>query len=78
MFLALLIISRNSSLSSSGTFSKTRYLNLDPNQCIVFEDSKNGVLSAKSGGFFTYGVGNIDLLNFADICIKDLTEYKWF
>jgi len=51
-------------------------LNLKPEECIVFEDSKNGVIAAKNGGFFTYIIGDSDFKNLADRYIKDLTYYK--
>jgi len=51
-------------------------LNLQPHECVVFEDSKNGVLAAKNAGFITYALGDNSLLDLADVCIKDLTEYK--
>ncbi len=52
------------------------FLNLKPEHCIVFEDSKNGLLAAKKGGFFTYLVGNNEHQKLADKFIKDLTYYK--
>ena len=52
-------------------------LNLRPEQCVVFEDSKNGILGAKKGGFFTYLIGgDIECKNLADKFLKDLTYYK--
>ena len=51
-------------------------LSLRPEDCIVFEDSKNGLLAAKKAGFFTYLVGNDEYRDFADKFIKDLTYYK--
>lgn len=52
------------------------FLNLKPEHCIVFEDSKNGILAAKRGGFLTYLVGNNEYNSLADKYIKDLTHYK--
>ncbi len=51
-------------------------LNLKPEECVVFEDSKNGVIAAKKGGFVTYLIGNIEFKNLADKFLKDLTYYK--
>ena len=52
------------------------FLNLKPENCIVFEDSKNGILAAKKGGFLTYLVGSNKYKNLADRYIKDLRHYK--
>lgn len=35
-----------------------KQLNVNPQHCIVFEDSKNGVLSAKDAGMIVYGYRN--------------------
>tara|TARA_S200000501_G_scaffold376759_1_gene432763 strand:- start:654 stop:1265 length:612 start_codon:yes stop_codon:yes gene_type:complete len=49
---------------------------LQPCECIVFEDSENGLLAAKRGGFNTYLVGNDKIKHLADNYINDLTFYK--
>jgi len=51
-------------------------LGLQPCECIVFEDSENGLLAAKKGGFNTYLVGNDKIKHLADNYINDLTFYK--
>ena len=53
-----------------------KLLNLKPKDCVVFEDSKNGLLAAKKAGFYTYLVGNSEYKSLADKFIKDLTYYK--
>lgn len=47
-------------------------LNLDPKECIVFEDSLNGVKAAKKGGFVSIGVGDKDVLKESDYVISSL------
>lgn len=56
-------------------------LEVNPEDCIVFEDSKNGVLAAKSAGMKCVGVynehsGNQDLSS-ADIIIKSLKDLNF-
>ena len=51
-------------------------LGFHPYECIVFEDSENGLLAAKRGGFNTYLVGNGKIKHLADNYINDLTFYK--
>ena len=50
-------------------------LNLSPSDCVVFEDSKNGIIGANEGGFYTYLVGESAFKNLANSHIKDLTFY---
>ena len=50
-------------------------LNLSPSECVVFEDSKNGIIGANKGGFHTYLVGESEFKNLAKSYIKDLTFY---
>ena len=50
-------------------------LNLTPSECVVFEDSKNGIIGANKGGFHTYLVGESEFKNLAKSYIKDLTFY---
>ncbi len=50
-------------------------LNLNPSECVVFEDSKNGIIGANEGGFHTYLVGKSEFKNLANSYIKDLTYY---
>ena len=43
-----------------------------PNECIVFEDAISGVQAAKTGGFYTIGIGSEDVLTQADIVFPSL------
>ncbi len=48
-----------------------------PKECIVFEDSKNGISAAKKAGMFCIGLtgdNNINLLSGADKCIQNFSE----
>jgi len=47
-------------------------LNLNPEDCIVFEDSINGVKAANIGGFRSIGVGDKNILSEADFVIPSL------
>jgi len=47
-------------------------LRLKPEECVVFEDSINGVKAANTGGFISIGVGNADTLHEADFVFADL------
>ena len=49
-------------------------LKLKPEECVVFEDSINGVKAANTGGFISIGVGNEDILNHADFVLPDLDQ----
>ena len=51
-------------------------LNLKPKNCIVFEDSLNGVNASKSGGFLTYGVGNVEIIDYVDFFITNFLDLK--
>lgn len=57
-------------------FKCCEQLNVTPNECIVFEDSLNGVKASKSGGFLTYGVGNIEIINYVDFFINNFLDFK--
>jgi beta-phosphoglucomutase len=46
-------------------------LNLEPADCIVFEDAEKGLEAAKAGGFYAVGVGDPEVLQMADLCIPD-------
>jgi beta-phosphoglucomutase len=47
-------------------------LQLNPEECIVFEDSINGIKAANTGGFVSVGVGDKDILNESDFVIPSL------
>lgn len=47
-------------------------LELNPEECIVFEDSINGIKAANTGGFISIGIGDKDILHEADIVIPSL------
>ena len=49
-------------------------LNLKPEECVVFEDSINGVKAANTGGFISIGVGKADTLKHADFVLPDLED----
>jgi beta-phosphoglucomutase len=53
-----------------------RELELDPSECIVFEDAESGIQAAKAGGFYAIGVGNPNIALLADLYLNDLTEFK--
>lgn len=48
-----------------------------PSECIVFEDAISGVKAAKTGGFFTIGIGEPEVLNEADVVYPDLNELNY-
>lgn len=54
-------------------------LNMDvnPENCIVFEDAESGIEAAKKGGFIAVGVGNPNIKNRADYYLNDLTEFNF-
>ncbi len=47
-------------------------LNLAPSECIVFEDSINGIKAANIGGFISIGVGDEQILKEADFTVPSL------
>lgn len=56
-------------------------LGSDPTDCIVFEDSDNGITAAKAAGMLAVGIPNSmfnthQSLNQADIILKDLSEIQ--
>ncbi len=48
-------------------------LKLQPEECVVFEDSINGVKAANDGGFISIGVGSETTLNHANFVLPDLS-----
>ncbi len=53
-----------------------KFMNLKPEDCIVFEDAESGVKAAKSGGFLAIAVGNENIASLADKYISSLTEFN--
>lgn len=49
-------------------------LEVDPSECIVFEDAVSGIKAAKAGGMKSVGVGSSAILSEADIVIKNFIE----
>lgn len=47
-------------------------LHLQPEECVVFEDSINGIKAANTGGFVSIGVGDKTILQEADVIIPSL------
>ena len=50
-------------------------LNLKPKNCLVFEDAKSGVESAKSGLFKVVGVGNTNIKDECDYFVDNINEF---
>ena len=57
-------------------FSCLTKLNINPKNCIVFEDSINGVKASKNGGFLTCGVGNIEIIDYVDYYITNFLDFN--
>ncbi len=51
-------------------------LNMDPENCIVFEDSVAGVTAANSANMISIGIGDKEVLGHADHVFKDFTEIE--
>ena len=51
-----------------------RLLNIEPEDCIVFEDSVAGVQAANIANMISIGIGSKDILHEADYVFKDFTE----
>lgn len=51
-----------------------RDLQVDPVDCVVFEDAKAGIEAAKNGGMFSIGVGSSSILGEADFVISSFDE----
>lgn len=49
-------------------------LALNPDQCLVFEDSQKGIEAANTGGFGTVGIGNADELCDAELVITSFEK----
>ena len=51
-------------------------LKVETKNCIVFEDSINGVKASKNGGFLTCGVGNIEIIDYVDYYISNFLDFN--
>lgn len=51
-----------------------KLLNMDPKECVVFEDAISGVEAAIAGGMKVIGVGEKEVLEKADVVISSLAE----
>ncbi len=51
-----------------------KLLNINPEDCIVFEDSVAGVEAANVANMISIGIGSEDVLGHADYVFKDFTE----
>ena len=51
-----------------------KFLELEPSDCAVFEDSFAGIQAAKTGGMLAIGVGTAQNLPGADVYIKNLGD----
>jgi len=49
-------------------------LGLDSSECVVFEDSINGIKAANTGGFISIGVGDKETLHEASFVLPDLSN----
>ena len=54
-----------------------RELDLQPIECIVFEDSIKGIEAAVKGGFHSVGIGEPQVLDQSDYVAKDLSQINW-
>lgn len=53
-------------------------LNLQPEECIVFEDAESGIDAAKAGGFYCVGIGPKDRVGHADLRFDTMQEATLF
>ncbi len=49
-------------------------LNIEPNQCVVFEDSVAGIQAANAANMISIGIGDAKVLHEADHIFNDFTE----
>lgn len=52
-------------------------LNISPPECVVFEDSKSGILAAKNADMYSIGIGSKSILKEADIVIQSFNEMTY-
>lgn len=50
--------------------------NFSPRRCIVFEDSRSGVIAGKNAGMFVVGIGDHEYLDQADLVFKSLENVR--
>lgn len=67
----------NSKPNPEGYLKAANILGVNPDNCIVFEDSYNGTKAGKASGMTVVGVMNLGTqdISCADLQIKDLTEF---
>ncbi len=53
-------------------------LDLQPSECIVYEDAEAGVDAAKAGGFYTVGIGPEERVGHADVRFDTMKEATLF
>lgn len=53
-------------------------LNLQPAECIVFEDAESGIDAAKAGGFYSVGIGPKERVGHADLRFDSMAEATLF
>ncbi len=53
-------------------------LKLQPEECIVFEDAESGIDAAKTGGFYSVGIGPKDRVGHADLRFDTMAEATLF
>ena len=53
-------------------------LDLQPNECIVYEDAEAGIDAAKAGGFYTVGIGPEERVGHADVRFDTMKEATLF
>lgn len=54
-----------------------RLLNVEPQNCIVFEDAEAGVEAAIRGGMYCIGIGDSSILKKAHLCYKSFDEFDF-
>ncbi|WP_347560235.1 beta-phosphoglucomutase [Clostridium sp. JN-9] len=52
-------------------------LNIDPKNCVVFEDAKAGIEAAINAGMYSIGIGSPEVLSKADIVISGFEEMSF-
>jgi len=52
-------------------------LNLEPGECLVFEDAAAGIEAARKGGMKSVGIGHSDQLGQADLLFPSLEGVTW-